>query len=68
MIDELAKDYDGKAVVTKINTQLNRNMLSNLGVRAVPTIIITNNGKEVERFVGIQSIKTFRRALDKLLA
>ncbi len=37
-------------------------------VRSVPTVIIEKNGKEVERFVGVQSEMTYTNALNENLS
>ncbi len=64
-IDDIARQYSDRAVVAKLNTQMFQQTPAQLGVRGIPTIIITQNGKEVERFVGLQSAATYREALDK---
>jgi thioredoxin 1 len=66
-IDQLAKEYSGRAVVAKLNTQVNQRTPSQLGIRGIPTIIIFKNGKEVERLVGIQPSKAYQAAINKHL-
>lgn len=68
VIEELASDFMGKAVIAKLNTQKNQNTPSQLGIRGIPTIIIFKDGKEVERIVGLQRKKVYEDALKKHLA
>jgi thioredoxin 1 len=65
VIDQLAVDYAGKAVITKMNTQVNRTTPAQLGIRGIPTVIIFKDGKEVERMVGVQPKKAYQNALNK---
>lgn len=68
IIDQLAVDYTGKAIITKMNTQTNRTTPAQLGIRGIPTIIIFKDGKEVERLMGVQPKKAYQSALDKHLS
>jgi len=43
------------------------NVASNLGIQGVPTLILYRNGREVQRFVGLQSEATLLKALNKPL-
>lgn len=54
VIDELAKEADGKAKVAKLNVDENQEKAGQYGVSSIPTIIIFRDGKESERLVGVQ--------------
>ena len=50
-----------------MNIDASREMAADLGIRSIPTLILFINGKEVQRFVGLQSEGTLSEALEKLL-
>ena len=51
-VDELARDYGGKAVVGKVNVDLQGGIAARFGVRNIPTIIFLKNGELVDKIVG----------------
>lgn len=52
IVEELAKEYAGKAVVGKLNVDLNPNVSVKYGVRSIPTLLFFKNGQIVDRQVG----------------
>jgi len=52
VIEELAAQYSGKVTFGKMNVDENQTVSSSFGIMSIPTIIIFNHGKEVERSVG----------------
>ena len=52
IVEELANDFDGKAVVGKVNVDHNPDISLKFGVRSIPTIVFLKNGEEVDRSVG----------------
>ena len=67
IIELLAEKYQGKALVTGFNVDDNSKLAMHLDITSVPTLIIFKNGKEIRRFIGLQSAATLSRAIDKLL-
>ena len=55
VIDELAKELAGKAIVGKLNVDENQMTAAQFGVQSIPTLLIVKNGRETERIVGAQS-------------
>jgi thioredoxin 1 len=53
VIEELAKEYEGKAVIGKLNTDENPQVSMEYGVRSIPTILFFKNGKIVDKQVGL---------------
>ena len=51
-VDELAREYDGKALVGKVNVDLQGGIAARFGVRNIPTIIFLKNGVLVDKIVG----------------
>ena len=67
VIDKLAADYDGRAVVAKLNTDENRDSPARYGVRGLPTVVVFRDGKEFARLAGYRPEKDLRAVLDKAL-
>lgn len=53
IVEEIAKEVDGKAKVGKINVDENPDIAVEYNVMSIPTLIIFKNGKETKRFVGV---------------
>ena len=51
-VDQLARDYSGKALVAKVNTDLSPAATRPFNIRGIPTSILFSAGKEVERQSG----------------
>ncbi len=52
IVEDLAREYNGRAVVAKINTDENVQVAGKLGIMGIPTLIIFKDGQEVDRVVG----------------
>ncbi len=52
IVEELSKEYDGKAVIGKVNVDHNPNISMNFGIRNIPTLLIFKNGQVVDKQVG----------------
>ena len=50
--EELSKEYEGKAVVGKVNVDLHGGIAAQFGVRNIPTIVFLKNGELVDKVVG----------------
>lgn len=55
VIDGLADELSGKAVVGKVNIDDEPDLAAKYGVVTIPTIILFKDGQEVNRLVGVQS-------------
>ena len=67
-IEKLAGEYDGRVKVGKMNTDENMETPGSLRITAIPTVLVFQQGKEVERLVGVNPENKFKQALDKLVA
>lgn len=65
-IEKLAEEYKGKVKVGKMNTDENQDTPGGLGISSIPTVLIFQDGKEIERFVGVNGEGKFKAALTKL--
>lgn len=52
LVEEISKEYDGKAVVGKLNVDENGDIAMNYGVRNIPTLLIFKGGQVVDKIVG----------------
>lgn len=68
IIEELAKDYEGKARIAKLNVDDNQSSARQYGVMSIPTMIIFKDGKEVDRLVGVMPKEMIAQRLDKWIA
>lgn len=67
IIDELSKEYEGKALVGKLNVDDNPEVPTNYNVRGIPTFLIFKNGELKEKVVGAQSKKLLQDKIEALL-
>ena len=63
-VDALATEYEGKAVVGKVNVDHNPSIAAKFGVRNIPTIVFLKNGVVVDKVVGAQPKETLAEKLD----
>lgn len=67
IIDELSKEYDGKAVVGKVDVDNNQEFAAKYGVRNIPTVLLFKNGELVDRKVGVSPKQVYAEAIDSAL-
>ena len=67
VIEELSKDYDGRAVVGKVDVDSNQEFAAKYGVRNIPTVLVFKNGEVVTRQVGVAPKAVYAEAVDALL-
>jgi thioredoxin 1 len=67
ILEEVAKDFEGKAVIGKLNVDEEPEYASKYGVMSIPTLLIFQGGTVVKQFVGVQSRETLRAELQKLV-
>lgn len=67
-VEEIARDYAGKAVVAKMDTDANPQTPMKYGIMGIPTLIIFKDGKEADRIVGAVPKAMITKKLDAVLA
>ncbi|WP_020571852.1 thioredoxin [Neolewinella persica] len=65
IIEELATEYDGKALIAKVDVDENSELSAKFGVRSIPTILILKDGEIVDKHVGVT---TKQALIDKIEA
>jgi thioredoxin 1 len=67
IIDELSTEYEGKAVVGKMDVDANQEFAAKYGVRNIPTVLIFKGGELIGRQVGVSPKNVYAEALDASL-
>ena len=68
IVDELAKDYEGRAKIVKLNTDENPEIASRYQIMGIPTIMFFKDGKGIDKLVGALSKGQYKEKIDSLLA
>jgi thioredoxin 1 len=64
VLEEIAKEYDQKVKVVKLNIDQNQDTPVKFGVMNIPTFLFLKDGKEVDRLVGALPKKQFAKKID----
>ena len=66
-LEEVAKEYDGKVIIAKIDVDSNKGLAREYGVRSIPNLKLFEEGKVVDEIVGAVPKKAITKKLDKRL-
>ena len=66
-VEALAEQYEGKALVCKVNVDEEPDLARRFGVMSIPTVVFLKNGREFDRRVGVMPAEAFTQVLDKNL-
>lgn len=53
IVEEISNDFEGKAVVGKVDVDNNQQISLDYGIRNIPTVLIFKNGEVVDKLVGV---------------
>ena len=67
IIDEISDEYEGRAIVGKVDIDSNQKYAAQFGVRNIPTVLIFKNGELIDRKVGVSPKNAYTDAIDSLL-
>ena len=67
IIDEISTEYEGKAIVGKVDVDANQEFAAKYGVRNIPTVLVFKDGEVVGRQVGVAPKNSYSDAIDALL-
>tara|TARA_B100001765_G_scaffold208296_1_gene167305 strand:+ start:358 stop:678 length:321 start_codon:yes stop_codon:yes gene_type:complete len=67
VIEELANEYEGKAIIGKLDVDSNQESSVKYGVRSIPTILTFKDGEIVDRQVGAVPKETLKNIVDSQL-
>jgi len=68
VVQELAADYDGKAVIGKLDVDSNPEVSAKYGIRSIPTLLVFKNGEIVDKQIGAVPKTVLSGKLDNQLA
>ncbi len=68
IVEEIAEEYDGRAVIGKIDVDSNRETAMKYGIQAIPTLFLVKGGEVVDKIVGnVADKNNIKAKLDELL-
>lgn len=67
IIEKIASEYAGRAVVGKLDTDASRDTAAKFSVQSIPTIVVLKDGKEHKRMVGLQTEAKLKEVIDEAL-
>ena len=65
VVEKLAEQYEGKAVIGKVNVDEQQELAVRYGVMSIPTVIFFKDGKEIDRKVGVMPAGAYTAILDQ---
>lgn len=66
-IEQLAKDYEGKIKVGKLNVDENTQTAGEYGIMSIPTILMFKNGKPVKTLIGALGKENYKKEIEEVL-
>lgn len=63
-IEELGRQYDGKATIAKVDVDAEPGLAGRFCVMSIPTVIFFKDGEEIDRKVGFMPLDTYSKVLD----
>jgi len=66
-IEQMASDLSGRALIAKLNTDENPRTASRFRIQGIPTLILFQNGREVDRMVGVQPKRAIADRIEAIL-
>lgn len=67
IIEEMAGEYEGKAVIGKVNVDLNPGVSAQFGIRNIPTVLFVKGGEIADKSVGAVPKTQLTAKLDALI-
>ena len=67
LLEELAKDFDSRIKIGKLNVEESPKTASHYGVMSVPTLIFVKKGKIIEQLVGVLSKANLKKKIEENL-
>ena len=67
ILKTVAEQFEQKAAIVLMNIDENQETARRLGIRSIPTLILFKNGKEIQRFVGVQPEEKLYSAISEII-
>ncbi|MCX6179413.1 MAG: thioredoxin [Chlorobiales bacterium] len=68
VIEELAGDFEGKAVIAKMNVDENPGTAAKYGIRSIPSLLVFKNGQVVDQMLGALPKNQISKKIDEHIA
>ncbi len=68
VLEEIAKEYDGKVTVGKVNVDNEGELAVKFNVSSIPTLLLIKDGEVQNQFVGVTSKGDLKKAIDAVTA
>ena len=65
-VEKIAKQYEGRAVICKVNVNKLPQLAARYGIEAIPSVLFFKEGQEVQRLVGLHDEPAYTHILDTL--
>ncbi len=66
ILEEVAKEYEGKVKIAKLNVDENPATAGKYGIMSIPTLLLFKAGSIVKQMIGVQGKETLKSEFDKL--
>ncbi|MCK5590133.1 MAG: thioredoxin [Dehalococcoidales bacterium] len=67
ILEELAKEYQGKVNFAKVNVDGNSSIAAKYGIASIPTMLVFQNGQPVQQIVGLRPKRELKEIIDNIL-
>ena len=67
ILEELAKEYQGKVNFAKVNVDGNSSIAAKYGIASIPTMLVFQNGQPVQQIVGLRPKRDLKEIIDNIL-
>ncbi|MFD1292264.1 thioredoxin [Lutibacter holmesii] len=64
IMDQLTEEFEGKAVIAKVDVDANQEFAAKYGVRNIPTVLVFKDGEQVEKQVGVAPKATYAQKIE----
>ncbi len=68
IFEELSEEFKGKLKFAKLNTDEEQSLASLFNIQGIPCLIITNNGKEIDRIIGFAPKEDLKEKINSILS
>lgn len=68
ILDELAEEYQGRVKIVKVNIDEQQALAAQYGIRAIPTLLLFNQGQVADQIVGLRSKRDLKASFERVAA
>jgi thioredoxin 1 len=68
IVERLARAFKGRAAVRIVNVDKSKDLAEQLEITSIPTLILFQDGRELKRFIGLQSMEALSKAMGEALS